>query len=286
MILHGIDEDKLVVTAFNGLTGDIKVNPPRGLTESSTKIADTRHTQWTYLCPDNDECFAVGYSKISADGAKGQVIGKHECPAPMRFGTIPTGKSFIEKLWDTADLAMRALKEDRWYPDPETSGERLKGFIAGIAEALTFFASPWFRIQKDVLVEINRRWKMHAGEIPWSPTPTYRFNPPYEALTYERLAADQEWAEENRPLPSPSHLGRAAKNAKPLVRRSAPRAVTKTEPIVSAPARIITVEDEASMCALYADGTPIEMLAKLFEIGEGRVKMIVNPDEDNMLALF
>lgn len=286
MIVNGVDEEKLVVTAFNGITGDVRVNPPRGLTESSTRIADQRHTQWTYLCEDDPDCFAVGYSKVSAAGAKGQVIGQHACPAPMRFGIIPTGKTLVEKMWDTADLAMRALKEDRWYPDPETNGERLKGFIAGIAEALTFFASPWFRIQKDVLVEINRRWKMHAGEIPWSPTPTYRFNPPLDQLTFSKMVDDQEWAEKNRPLPSPANLGRSARqpSRQPVTR--ARKAAVQPEPVVSVPPRTITDEDQATMRTMFAGGTSIGLLAQLFDLGEGRVAMIVKPEEDTSLDLF
>lgn len=286
MIVNGVDEDKLVVTAFNGITGDIRVNPPRGLTESSTRIADQRHTQWTYLCEDDPECFAVGYSKVSAAGAKGQVIGKHVCPAPMRFGLVPTGKTLLEKMWDTADLAMRALKEDRYYPDPETNGERLKGFIAGVAEAITFFASPWFRIQKDVLIEINRRYKMHTGEIPWSPTPTYRFNPPYETLTFDKLVSDQEWSDGNRPLPSPANLGRVARavGKQPTTRVRKP--VVQPEPVVSVPPRIITDEDQAIMRTMHANGTSVGMLAQLFDLGEGRVAMIVGPNEDLIFDLI
>jgi hypothetical protein len=286
MIVNGVDEDRLVVTAFNGITGDIRVNPPRGLTRTSVKIADELISQWTYLCDADDNCFAVGYSKVSEESAYRQTLG-HACPAPMRFGTIPTGKSFIEKLWDTADLAMRALKEERWYPDPETNGERLKGFIAGVAEAITFFASPYFRIQRDVLIEINRRWKMHDHQIPWSPTPSYRFNPPLSIYTStDALAAAQDWADGNRPLPSPSNLGRSAKPAKQPAARGRKPAVARPEPIVSAPARTITVEDEAEMRTMRAGGIAISLIARAFDIGEGRVAMIVNPAEDNSLDLF
>jgi hypothetical protein len=172
------------MTAFNGITGDMEVHPRRGLTESTARIGERILKQWTYLC-EADHCFAVGYSQVSAARAEEQVLARHSCPAPMRYSMIPTGKTPIEKLWDTGDLAVRALRSGGSYPHERYTEEQTQGFVAGIAEAIAIASvgCGLWRDPMDVLRELKRRWDMHQGTIPWSPTPGYRFNPGMSTAT-------------------------------------------------------------------------------------------------------
>lgn len=262
-VINGVEEERLVMSAFNGLSGDIRINPPRGITQSQCRTGDEIKYQWTYLCPDDPDCFAVGYSRTSESSAKSQVIGKHLCPAPMRYSTIPTGKSMMEKLWDTADLAMRAYKSGGYYPEPDITGDRLRGYIQGVAEAIAISSVPYFRISGDVIMEINRRWMMHVGQIPWSPTPSYRFNPPIN-----------EWAGNKMLHPAESTPKPAQATRRRPVR--APQEVKQA----STPAVVLSPTDEENIRKMHESGTTVEQLAALYKIGIGRVNLIVDPQED------
>lgn len=264
------------MTAFNGITGDLQVNPPRGINESRVLMNGETIRQYTYLCSDNDSCFAIGFSKVSGPDAALQVVGSHACPAPMRYSVIPTGKSLLEKLWDTGDLALRALKDGTGYPTlNDTEPEKLKGFISGVAEAIAITAVPYFRIQREVLIELNRRYQMHIGKLPFSPTPSYRFNP--ATIEYRPLQeAKDDASVRNPPTARPAAKRRPAKTVKPE-EIIAPRVIAK----------VFTEAEEEQMRQLVADGkVTAEQLSTLYSISPARVDFILNPPSNDLPPLF
>lgn len=208
---------------------DLWALPPRGTVSSTVKFRSGNVTQWTHLC-ETDGCFAMAHSTDSEEHARAQIAG-HLCPAPPRRGINPTGQTLLEKMWNELDDVIDAMKSF----DPVSPGNCFrdmgyaisKGYAKGIAECITFCAQPYFKIPEDVLREANRRWKIRQGEIPFSPTPSYRWNPIIDE--YRSKVQTKEQA----PDLSPAGVKKATAKrlAKPVkaIPRPAPREFTLAE---------------------------------------------------------
>lgn len=241
------------MVAIPGLTKDLWALPPRGISTSTVRAGEETITQYTYLC-EKDGCFAMATSLKSEESARQQIAG-HECPAPPRRGINPTGKSLLEKMWDESDDALDAFKESREFRD--MSGETLKGYIMGIAECISFCAVPYFRNPKDVLRQMEKRWKMRQGLISFEPTPSYRFNPPPP----QHLTS----------IPSEVKSASKPKKALSSKRTTAPKQLT--------PSRTFTSEEVSMIKEAVKNGISIADLAKMYGVSEGRIKTIVSPTE-------
>jgi hypothetical protein len=241
------------MTAFSGITQDLYAVPPRGVTVSTVRTGDEVIQQWTYLC-EVDGCFAMAYSKKSPESAKSQTTG-HACPAPLRRGVTPMGKSLLENMWDTADEAMDAYKAGTFYLEEGCAGDNLKYYIMAIAEMITLSARPYFRITEDVLRELQRRWKMRQGQLPFSPTPSYRWNP---------------MPIEYKPLDGPGQHKSTPETTKAASRKAAPK---KTAP---APTVRKFTTDEMSLIrdSVHKGNVPVAELAKMFNVTEERIRTI------------
>lgn len=246
------------MVAWGGVIHESIVNhPPRGTTMTLVRMGDKRMRQWTYLCPV-DGCWAVAYSDISEESAKTQVAS-HACPAPLRRGMIG-GRSLLENMWDTADEAIDALHANTFYLTDDMVGEKLKGYIAGIAEMISYAAIPYFRIPEDVLREMQRRWKMRQHQIPFSPTPSYRYNPPPPEM-YNR----NEGPAARKPAETKTPAGRA------------PRKITVKAAQIAAP--LVTDPQRKVIKETHAAGMSIPDLAKAFGVPEFIIERIVTPQQ-------
>jgi hypothetical protein len=241
------------MTAFSGITQDLYAVPPRGVTVSTVRTGDEVIQQWTYLC-EVDGCFAMAYSKKSPESAKSQTTG-HACPAPLRRGVTPMGKSLLENMWDTADEAMDAYKAGTFYLEEGCAGDNLKYYIMAIAEMITLSARPYFRITEDVLRELQRRWKMRQGQLPFSPTPSYRWNP---------------MPIEYKPLDGPGQHKPTPEATKAATRRTAPKKAASVPPT-----RNFTPDERCLIRdGVHKNNMPVAELAKMFDVSEERIRTI------------
>jgi hypothetical protein len=251
------------MTAFSGITQDLYAVPPRGVTISTVRTGDEVIQQWTYLC-EVDGCFAMAYSKKSPESAKSQTTG-HACPAPLRRGVTPMGKSLLENMWDTADEAMDAYKAGTFYLEEGCAGDNLKYYIMAIAEMITLSARPYFRITEDVLRELQRRWKMRQGQLPFSPTPSYRWNP--MPIEYKS------------PGKSPEDLRKLADHQDALyAHRSTQKRLPAGHPKKAAsvpPTRNFTPDERCLIRdSVHKNNVPVAELAKMFDVSEERIRTI------------
>jgi len=164
------------MTAFPGIVKDMIPLPPRGVTVSHCRIGEKVITQWMYLC-EADDCYAMTTSEVHEAAARA-ALATHSCPAPYLRSRIPSGRSYSEKMWDTLDDALDALKDDKMFWT--FGGEAVKAICVTLAEAISMLnhCSPKMQ-QNDVLREAQRRWRMRQGEIPFFPTPGYRMLQPH-----------------------------------------------------------------------------------------------------------
>lgn len=239
------------MTAFPGLTKDLYALPPRGLSVGEVRMGDERIKQYTVLC-EVDGCFAVANSMKSEQSAWDQITG-HKCPSPLRRGVLPAGKSLLEKMWDEADDALDAFKSGVEYLGME--GDLLKGYIQGISECISFCAVPWFRIPEDVLRQMQKRWKMRQGDIPFEPTPSYRFNPPPPGVPVGVPVAPAVKAAREPTKPKKT----ATKQAPPPVR-------------VFHPDEVLTIKT-----MLYENNVPASDLAKMYGVSAERIRVVAGP---------
>lgn len=88
--------------------------------------------------------------------------------------TIPThGKSVGEQLWDRLDDCVDAIKAP--------SGTDLVWVTAqadAYSQVLWLLQSYYYAELDDVKRQAMKRWKIRNNQIPWEPTPGYRYNPP------------------------------------------------------------------------------------------------------------
>jgi hypothetical protein len=222
--------------------------PPRGISISTaTKGLDVlKH--YTYMCDQKPDCWAVGYG-LSEQTARDCVAG-HACPASMRLDTMPTGKSVIQKNWDELDNTIDAIRAGV-FPTGDLWGlDYAKGYANALAMTLAFMSIPYFRTQRDILIQAERRRKMRVGEIPWEPTPGYNFLPagPMLAATFQR---EEEEA------------GRTS--AKPVSKatRAPVRKLTQEPP---APKKVFTDSECETITAAMEVGTEVHILANLYKV--------------------
>lgn len=256
------------MVAFPGLgsiTQDLWALPPRGLTTARFKIGPDDHLQWTYLCEVNG-CFAMATSTTSEQAAR-DYVKPHICPAPPRRGISATGKSLMERMWDESDDALDAYKAGTDYLSME--GNLLRGYIHGIAECISFCGTPYFRIVEDVLRQMQRRWRMRQGEIPFSPTPGYRFNPRPSSSNFPAHQAVEDHHEPN----SPAVVGPVVEPSRS--RKTAPKEVsTQTRDFASAEVEMIST-------AYHSGTSTAEDLAKMFGVSAGRIVSVAGPSPSN-----
>jgi hypothetical protein len=157
-------------------------------------------------------------------------------------------------MWDEADDAMDAYHAKREFKGMDRDYS-LQGYIRGIAEVLTFCTVPCFKVTEDVLREINRRWKMRDGQIPFAPTPSYSYHPHLDDARARSITKEVE--------PKP-----AAKTTRPSIRQVAKAAEPAEVQLSSAARQIIR--------NTYHDGSleksqAAEMLAGMYGISAERV---------------
>ncbi len=241
------------VTTFSGLAKDTWPLPPRGISVGKTNHRAGTLTQYTYLCEHDNRCMAIAYSQVSEEHARTQVAG-HTCPVmDGSRGLIPTGKTLIQKMWDEADDAMDALRADRTYKG--MAGPELQGFIKGIAEVLTFCTVPCFKVTEDVLRELFKRWKMRDGQLPFTPTPSYQYNP--------HLDAERATSKVSSPKPE--------KLEKPPAKRTPKK-------VIDVPMDDLLPEQRKMIRESYHSGNFDEhQLAQMFNIDAVRVLAIAGP---------
>lgn len=150
--------------------------PPVGMTVSRARIGEVLREGYTIRC-GHRECWFVGHSTDEA-GAN-RLLSEHTCPTPPARNELPSGYSTIEKLWDELDMATMAIMEGNAIQlgDQHVDGMQLRGYARGLAFALSMMCHPHFKTQNDIVREAAKRYKIRKGQIPYEPTPTYRFNP-------------------------------------------------------------------------------------------------------------
>lgn len=199
------------MTHFNGLAQEGWPLPPRGISIARTNHRAGVLIQYTYLCDRNDSCLAISYSQDSELHARQQIMF-HDCPVTHGSrGLIATGKTLVQKMWDEADDAMDAYWTVSEFKG--MTGQKLQGYIKGIAEVLTFCTVPCFKVTEDVLREINRRWKMRDGQIPFAPTPSYSYHPYLDEARSHSISKQVEAKPTAKPRASLKQVAVAAKPA-------------------------------------------------------------------------
>lgn len=246
------------------LMEDLWAMPPRGVTFSTVRMRQADLTQWTYLCEKNDNCFSMAHSIESEEHARSQVAG-HVCPAPPRRGVNPTGQTLLEKTWNELDDAIDAIKSGSGLRD--MSLEETKGYAKGFAECLTFFATPYFKIPEDVLRQANKRWRMRQGLEPFSPTPSYRWNPIIDEYRNKSIQGDKGFA--SKPDLSPGGVKKAARGR--LVTRPA---AGLTKP---APREFSVAEAEMVASSLHSGNMTADTLAEMFGVSISRILTVAGP---------
>lgn len=200
-----------IMTHFNGLQSDTWALPSRGVSISRTNHRAGVLIQYTYLC-ETDGCFAVAFSQDSELHARQQVDG-HQCPQlDGSRGLIPSGKTLVQKMWDEADDALDAYKEGKKFKGMDPAA--LPSYIRGIAEVLTFCTVPCYKVTEDVLRELNRRWKMREGEIPFAPTPSYTYNPHLDVARSKAMTSE---VKEVKPKSTRASINKVAKPVAPKI---------------------------------------------------------------------
>lgn len=251
---------------MRGITQNLWAIPPRGLSIARFKVGPDERMQWTYLC-EKEDCFAMATSTESEQAAR-DYVRPHICPAPPRRGVTATGKSLLEKMWDESDDALDAYKANQEYLGME--GDILRGYIHGIAECITFCSSPYFKIVEDVLRQMQKRWRMRMEEVPFSPTPGYRFNPRPSSTNFPVFQSVEDYH-------SPG--------ADPVVSDVTPSPARKTSrrPPAQAPAPAVAPReftlDEVTMIrnTLHAGISSAEDIAKIFDVTPGRILAVAGP---------
>jgi len=86
------------------------------------------------------------------------------------------GKSIAEQVWDMLDEAVMQMKD----------GDESKRIRATtLAEVLVMLCWPYYDDRAAVAKEAGKRYKIKKGEIPFSPTPGYKYNPPPAGTVYK-----------------------------------------------------------------------------------------------------
>lgn len=250
------------MTHFNGLSADVWSLPPRGVTTSRTNHRAGVLVQYTYLC-EQDGCFAISFSQDSELHARQQVEG-HTCPQPDGSrGLIPSGKTLVQKMWDEADDALDAFKAGKKFKNMDASA--LPSYVRGIAECLTFCTVPCYKVIEDVLRELNRRWKMRQGEIPFAPTPSYNYNPHLDEVRAKTIATETK-------LVKPART--------PISKIAKPAAIEEVE--------LSSAERDVIRETYHRGVIPAEKIAELYGITSERVIRIAGPkpSDDKKVVTF
>lgn len=186
--------------------------PLRGITETRVRVGLVTNTNYTARCSDRN-CWFVGMAANSGDAQR--LLDEHTCPQPPARNELPSGYSTIEKMWDELDDVTRAIMAGTSYASGDQVYQEgtLRGYARGLAFGLSMLSHPHFRTATDIAREAQRRYKMWKKELPWEPTPGYRFNPvpPRESPVGERAAFHGE-TKAARPAPVKKTTKKAAPN--------------------------------------------------------------------------
>lgn len=150
--------------------------PLVGITETRARVGMVVSTSYTARCGDKN-CWFVGHAATSADASI--LLDQHTCPQAPARNELPSGYSTTEKLWDEADDVMAAIMENRPYNagDRALDGLALQGYMRGLCFALSMMTHPYFRTITEVGRELQKRYRIRAKQIPFEPTPSYKYNP-------------------------------------------------------------------------------------------------------------
>lgn len=188
--------------------------PLRGITETRVRVGLVTHTQYTARCASRS-CWFVGHAGNSGDAQR--LLDEHTCPQPPARNELPSGYSTVEKMWDELDDVTRAIMAG----EPYASGDRvyqegtLRGYASGLAFALAMMSHPHFRTTTEIAREAQRRYKMWKNELPYEPTPGYRYNPvtPRESPEGEKAPFHGD----TKPAAARAPAKKAAKKAAPVI---------------------------------------------------------------------
>lgn len=150
--------------------------PPVGMTETYSRVGMEVHTQQTIRC-GNKECWFVGHAANVQDAQL--LLDQHPCPQPPARNELPSGYSTLEKMWDELDAVTYAIMQHEGYASGTVYLENnlLRGYARGIAFSLSMMSHPHFRTVTDIVREATKRYKIRMEQIPFEPTPGYRYNP-------------------------------------------------------------------------------------------------------------
>jgi len=97
------------------------------------------------------------------------------------------GKSLAEKMWDRLDELVDQVKGN-----PGNDEAELKARANEMASVVLLMCLPHYKSAREVLVEAQKRWRIRQKEIPFEPTPGYKYNPPPPGTPYRPAAATKK----------------------------------------------------------------------------------------------
>lgn len=244
--------------------------PPVGISETRYTASGMRYKKYTVRC-GVEGCWYVVLTSPSPEHCEALMedhkVGRNfqpPCPAPPRRESLPTGHSFVEKLWAEIDDVTECMFTQQNYRDMDD----LKSYARGLAFSIVMLDTTHFQDVNSVSREAVRRRKMRLGEIPYEPTPT---STRWGARFWETLGlvADGPVDPGNTPSNRPSVPVAARSGARRLPSRVAPK---------PAPMPALDAKQIAAIKAGVASGTvTAAQIAQVYGLTEAQVMGIVNP---------
>lgn len=241
--------------------------PLVGITETRARVDHVTVTQYTVRC-GNRNCWYVGHAATSEDSntmLHDHQTARGECPKAPARNELPSGYSTIEKLWDELDDVTRAILEKRpWGTGAVVmEGEMLKGYARGIAFTLSMMTHPYFRTVREITQEAVKRYKIYKGEIPFEPTPSYRFEPRPSAPVAPPVGEKAAYHGATVPARPVTRTTRASRTAQR-------KALEPSKDL----AKLDTDKANAILAAYKGGFFSVEDLAKMYGVSEMTVRAI------------
>lgn len=155
--------------------------PPVGVTKTRYQLGGKTYVKHSVRC-GVEGCWFMGGSfgtsqeadQYLADHQQGGKNFTEPCPAPPRRESLPSGLSYVEKLWRELDDVVDHLASAELPADGYRGMNRMQlaGFGQGLAFSIVMLEPVHFKSIKEVAAHARDRRKMRLGDIPWSPTPT------------------------------------------------------------------------------------------------------------------
>lgn len=246
--------------------------PPVGISETRHNVGGQAYVKYTLRC-EVEGCWYVVLTSPSREHC-GVLLEDHKagrnfqpmCPSPPRRESLPSGHSFVEKLWAEIDEVTECLVTGRSYR--EMTLEAMRGYARGLAFGVVMLDCSYFNDVESVASEAMRRRKMRLGKIPYEPTPT---STRYGARMWETLGlvADGPVTPTQRPSNGPS----TPVGTRSSVRRLPSRVATVPAPMVALDAMQIA----AIKAGVGSGSVTAAQIAQVYGITEAQVNAIVNP---------